>query len=38
MTAFAASSLAKCQTVTPDEWMNLIYETRAAVFEQALVI
>jgi len=37
MCAFAASSLTRCQTVTPDEWMNLIYETRAAVFEQAFL-
>jgi hypothetical protein len=37
MNAFAASSLTKCQTVTPDEWMNLIYATRAAVFEQAFL-
>jgi len=35
--ALVASSLTRCQTVTPDEWMNLISETRAAVFEQAFL-
>lgn len=29
--------MARCQTVTPDEWMDLIYEAHVAVVEQAFL-
>lgn len=29
--------MTRCQTVTPDEWMDLILEARAAVVEQAFL-